>query len=123
MDWDFPGLKTAVKLDGTLNDSSDVDRGWTVELAFPWSGMKSLRADGETVMKAGHTLRIDFSRFEKLAYNGQTPAAHPGWSLNPHGLYDSHIPECFSYVELSSDSVQNPTSPGSTKLHDIVSNM
>lgn len=123
MDWDFPGLKTAVKLDGTLNDNSDVDQGWTVELAFPWSGMKALRKNGATGMKEGDTLRVDFSRFEKLSYNGHTPDAHPGWSLNPHGLYDSHIPECFSYVHLTSTQVENPMSPGSTKLLDIVSNM
>ena len=37
--WDFPGLKTAVWLDGTINDSSDRDRGWTVELALPLVGL------------------------------------------------------------------------------------
>ena len=33
--WDFPGLKHAVFLDGTINDARDRDRGWTVELALP----------------------------------------------------------------------------------------
>ena len=42
LDWDFPGAKTAVHVDGTLNDDSDRDRGWTVELAFPWSEMEVL---------------------------------------------------------------------------------
>ena len=40
--FEFPGLKTAVHVDGTLNEDSDTDRGWTVELAFPWAGMKRL---------------------------------------------------------------------------------
>ena len=31
--WDLPGLKTAVHVDGTINDNTDRDRGWTVELA------------------------------------------------------------------------------------------
>ena len=44
MDWDFPGLQSAVHVDGKLNDSATVDRGWTVELAFPWSGMNAGRA-------------------------------------------------------------------------------
>ena len=35
--WDFPGLQSAVFLDGTINDDRDRDRGWTVELALPWS--------------------------------------------------------------------------------------
>ena len=34
--WEIPGLRSAVHLDGTLNDPSDTDRGWSVELAFPW---------------------------------------------------------------------------------------
>lgn len=101
MDWDFPGLRAAVKLAGTLNDNTDVDKGWTVELAFPWTGMEILLGPGSCPVKAGDKLRIDFSRFEKLSYNGFTPAIHPGWSLNPHGVYDSHIPACFSYVHLS----------------------
>jgi len=35
--WDLPGLKTAVSLAGTLNDPSDTDQGWSVELAIPWA--------------------------------------------------------------------------------------
>ncbi len=37
--WDMAGLRTAVVLDGTLNDPSDEDRGWTVEIAIPWSAL------------------------------------------------------------------------------------
>ena len=38
--WDMVGLRTAVALDGTLNDPSDEDRGWTVEIAIPWSALR-----------------------------------------------------------------------------------
>ena len=38
--WDMAGLRTAVALDGTLNDASDEDRGWTVEIAIPWSALR-----------------------------------------------------------------------------------
>src|SRR4029079_10082199 len=34
-DWEIAGLRSAVHLDGTLNDPSDIDRRWTVQLAFP----------------------------------------------------------------------------------------
>ncbi len=34
--WEIPGLKSAVFVDGTLNDPRDTDRGWSVEIAFPW---------------------------------------------------------------------------------------
>lgn len=105
MDWDFPGLQTAVKLDGVLNDSLTVDKGWTVEVAFPWTGMKSLFGPSALAFKAGDMLRMDLSRFEKLTFNGYTPDIHPGWSLNAHGVYDSHIPECFSIVHLSDEAL------------------
>jgi hypothetical protein len=101
MDWDFPGLTTAVRVDGTINDSSVVDKGWTVELAFPWAGMKALFADRPLPPREGDVLRMSFSRFEALRYLGRTVDPSPGWALNPHGVYDSHIPECFSYVHFT----------------------
>ena len=48
----------------------------------------------------GDVWRMDFSRFEALHYNGLNPSHSPGWALNAHGVYDSHIPECFSFVEF-----------------------
>ncbi len=98
MDWDFPGLETAVQIQGTLNDSSDVDQGWTVELAFPWEGMKILAGDRNVPPRDGDMWRFDFSRFQALHYSGLKAARSPGWSFNAHGVYDSHIPECFTQV-------------------------
>ena len=40
IEWDMAGLQTAVRLDGTLNDPSDEDAGWTVEIAIPWSALR-----------------------------------------------------------------------------------
>lgn len=101
MDWDFPGLQSAVKIDGRINDPSHVDRGWTIELALPWAGMKSLFASRALPPREGDTLRAAFSRFEALRYHGKTVPESPGWALNPHGVYDSHIPECFSYLHFT----------------------
>ena len=36
-----------------------------------------------------------------LRLHGRPVDANPGWSLNAHGAYDSHIPECFSVVEFT----------------------
>jgi hypothetical protein len=101
MDWDFPGLQSAVRVDGRLNDPSHVDRGWTVELAFPWEGMARLFADRVFPPREGDVLRASFSRFEALRSLGRTVSPSPGWALNPHGVYDSHIPECFSYLHFT----------------------
>jgi hypothetical protein len=101
MDWDFPGLQTAVRVDGTLNDGSDVDKGWTVELAYPWNGMEILAQKRPLPPKNGDTWRMDFSRFESLRHSGAQSDLSPGLSLNKHGVYDSHIPECFPYIHFS----------------------
>jgi len=101
MDWDFPGLQTGVRIDGKINAPSQVDRGWTVELAFPWAGMTSLFAGRSLPPPEGDVLRAAFSRFEALRYHGKTVAESPGWALNAHGVYDSHLPECFSFLHFT----------------------
>ncbi len=106
MDWDFPGLEAKVRVDGTLNDESDVDRGWTAEIAFPWRGMEILAGRRPVPPRGGDAWRMDFSRFEKLEPCGVEVNPHPGWALNKHGVYDSHIPECFSFVEFSGEAVR-----------------
>jgi hypothetical protein len=105
LDWDFPGLQAAVHVEGTLNDNTDVDRGWTVELAFPWDGMRTLAQGRALPPKDGDIWRMDFSRFEALHANGRLIDPSVGWSFNKHGLYDSHIPECFTFVHFSDQRV------------------
>ena len=39
-DWTCEGLKSAVCVDGTIEDGSDVDRGWTVEVAIPFAAFE-----------------------------------------------------------------------------------
>ena len=105
MDWDFPGLRTAVRVDGTLNDDRDIDRGWTVELSFPWKGMSALAQGRALPPRAGDIWRMDFSRFEAVIAGGERVRPDPGWALNKHGVYDSHIPECFSLVQFSDERI------------------
>ena len=104
--WDLPGLRTAVFLDGTINDSSDRDRGWTVELAIPWEGLEVLAmADKRSLPPEDHDVwRMDFSRFNQ--YKEAPPSRDPGgWVWSPHGTWDSHVPECFTYIHFSLDDV------------------
>ncbi len=105
LDWDFPGLRHAVHVDGTLNNSADTDRGWTVELALPWKGLRLL-ADGRALPPAGGDVwRIDCSRFEHFDAEGKRLQRAAGWTWNRHGYYDSHIPERFTYVHFSESRV------------------
>ncbi|MFH1567599.1 MAG: carbohydrate-binding family 9-like protein [Gemmatimonadota bacterium] len=102
--YDLPGLEWAVQVDGTLNDSRDRDRGWTVELAFPWEGLKWVAAaDGRSLPpRDGDVWRVDFSRFNQ--YKEAPPAVDSGgWAWSSHGVWDSHVPECFPFIRFSTD--------------------
>ncbi len=106
--WQFPGLRTAVHVDGTLNNDADKDRGWTVELGFPWAGMKWLaKTDARALPpKDGDVWRADFSRFNQ--YKAPSPDNDSGgWVWSRHGIWDSHIPECFPYIHFSTNDVMN----------------
>lgn len=96
--WDYPGLQSAVHVDGTLNNSADRDKGWTVELALPWKGLAILATgDARSIPpKPGDNWRMDFSRFN--TYKGSKDDSG-GWAWSPHGVWDSHVPECFTYVK------------------------
>src|SRR5207245_2578806 len=59
--WEIPGLRSAVRCDGTLNDSTDVDRSWSVELAVPWRVLKEHSARAAPP-RNGDQWRINFSR-------------------------------------------------------------
>lgn len=116
--WDFPKLQSAVYIDGTLNDSKDRDRGWTVELAIPRSGMKLLTmADGRSAPpKNGDIWRMDFSRFNQ--YKEAEPAKDSGgWAWSSHGVWDSHVPEVFPFITFSTEVVSDstPTSPSKSE--------
>lgn len=97
--WDFPGLQTAVKIDGTLNDPSDVDSGWTVELAFPWAGMGPLAGGRALPPREGDTWGLQFARYQKLELMGNV--VHTGWAWNRIGSMDNHAPECFTQLHFS----------------------
>jgi hypothetical protein len=101
LDWDFPGLEHAVHVDGTLNRRNDTDRGWTVELAFPWKGLRLIADGREVPPQNGDIWRIDCSRFQKIGKKGEMLDPCAGWTWNRHGYYDSHIPEVFPYVTFS----------------------
>jgi hypothetical protein len=104
--WDLPGLRVGVAVDGTVNDDTDVDRGWTVELALPWGGFAHLaRADGRALPpNPGDVWRMDFSRFNthRAPPSAGQPDDSGGWAWSPHGVWDSHIPELFPHITFQS---------------------
>ncbi|MFM9910545.1 MAG: carbohydrate-binding family 9-like protein [Chitinophagaceae bacterium] len=98
--YDLPGLQTSVQIEGTLNDNSDIDKGWSLEIAIPWSSL-GLLANGRSVPPAnGDTWTMFLGRFQKLMTGGKEVQPHPATALNSHGIYDTHLPDKWSKIEF-----------------------
>jgi hypothetical protein len=103
--WDFPGLITAVHIDGKLNDDTVVSKGWSVELAFPWQGMKWLAGGRSLPPVEGDTWRIFLGRYEKLMLSGHE--THVGWSWDKIGSGDNHYPEKFTPITFTEQYIED----------------
>jgi hypothetical protein len=76
-----------------------------VELAFPWEGLRWLATDGRALPpRDGDVWRMDFSRFNTS--KAPAPAKDSGgWVWTRHGTWDSHIPECFAFVQFTTNAL------------------
>ena len=108
--YNTPGMKTAVSIQGTLNNPNDTDKGWTVEMFIPF--MAVTMGNVAKVPADGEFWRIDFSRVEwdvevkdgkyvKLkGANGKNLPEH-NWVWSPQGVINMHYPERWGYLFFS----------------------
>ena len=94
MDWAAPGMKVAVNVSGTLNDSTDEDAGWTVEIAIPFSALKDL--DLKNPPRAGEEWRLNLSR----VYRETKESKSQFWTWAPQGEVNMHVPEKWGVVKF-----------------------
>lgn len=92
--WEMPGLKTAVVVHGTLNHPGDRDKGWTVEIAMPWSAFASRLPVTPPV--AGTEWRVNFSRVEWTAGKPH----EDNWVWSPQGVINMHVPTEWGYLKF-----------------------
>lgn len=104
--WDIVGLRTAVHVAGTLNDPSDQDKGWSVELALPWKALAAY-AHQPTPPRDGDRWRVNFSRVEwqhevvEGRYRKKAGPREDNWVWSPQGVIDMHQPDKWGYVQFS----------------------
>jgi hypothetical protein len=128
--WEVIGLKTAVKVNGTLNDPTDTDRGWTVEIRWPFAGVNELTAV-PVPPRDGDQWRINFSRVEwDITTDGgkyQKVKGRPehNWVWSPQGVIDMHRPERWGYLQFSAAAPgtvpfkPDPTADARDTLHRL----
>jgi hypothetical protein len=103
--WEIPGLRTAVHIQGTLNDPSDRDRGWTVEIAFPWKALGEF-AHKVAPPNPGDEWRVNFSRVEwqheviEGAYRKVPNVREDNWVWSPQGTINMHVPEKWGRIRF-----------------------
>lgn len=98
LDYDLPGLAVRTHYDGTLNDPSTLDRGWTAEITIPWAGLVDLANGRSLSPRPGDTWGIFMGRFQQLQTRGPAETATAGWAAHRFGVADTHVPECFTQV-------------------------
>jgi hypothetical protein len=103
--WMPIGAKSATGINGTINDPSDKDKDWTIEIALPLKGINA----GNKAPVDGAVWRFDTQRtnydlvFKNGAYEKGTDAAgkvvpqqNTAWS--PPGMNDIPFPERWGYL-------------------------
>ena len=106
--WEIPGLKTATRVNGKLNDPNELDESWTVELAIPWKALEA-RAHQPIPPKDGDRWRVNFSRVEwehlidSGTYKKVPKKPEANWVWSPQGAIDMHRPERWGYVQFFND--------------------
>ncbi|WP_270229951.1 carbohydrate-binding family 9-like protein [Parabacteroides bouchesdurhonensis] len=109
--WELTGMKSAVYVDGTLNNPKDTDKSWSAEVFIPWSTIyQTMR--GKEKPQPGEQIRVNFSRVEwttevqdgkyvKVPIQGEDNIREYNWVWAPTGVINIHMPEYWGYVQLS----------------------
>jgi hypothetical protein len=120
--WDMKGVLSAVSIQGTLNNPSDVEQGWLLEVAIPWTVFKEVtQMDGDL---AGKFWRMGFSRvnwdfdisegqyYRKKGADGNYLPEY-NWVWSEQKVINMHEPEKWGYVYFS------PKTPGENDSFSI----
>ncbi|MFK7771638.1 MAG: carbohydrate-binding family 9-like protein [Saprospiraceae bacterium] len=110
--WNIPNIKSAIHIEGTLNNAKDEDQYWAVEMAIPWSALIEF-ASPPKLPKDGDQWRVNFSRVDwtmdtkngnyQKAIDPKTSKPFPAdnWVWSPTGFINMHMPEQWGFVQFS----------------------
>lgn len=127
--FNIKGINSAVKIFGSINNPSDKDEKWTVEIAMPWNSLLETKQKSRRIPMDGEIWRINFSRVqwetevvdgkyvkEKDPKTGRNLPEN-NWVWSPQGRIDMHMPEKWGYV-MFSDSIQNKETQEDFEIKD-----
>jgi hypothetical protein len=94
-EYDLPGIKTAVSVDGSVNAEDDPDRQWTVEIAIP---IDDLVDENYMILPGKTEWRINFYRIER-----KRTGESMGYAWSPTGAR-FHKPAVFGVLGFGSQN-------------------
>lgn len=106
--FELAGLRSAVRLMGTLNDPSDHDEGWEVAIAIPWRALHQV-AGVPCPPAPGDVWRINFSRVQWTLdvvdghYVKREGVPEDNWVWSPQGMVDMHQPERWGFLHFQTE--------------------
>jgi len=86
--WTCQGLKSAVVLDGTIDDRKDKDKGFTMEIAVPFAAL------GRQTPKSNERWRANLYRIDLMPPPQEFMSWAPTWQV-PAAF---HVPETFGTI-------------------------
>ncbi len=109
--WEIKGLKSGVKVKGTINQPDDRDEAWTLEVAIPFSAICFGRKR-ENPPSDGDQYRVNFSRvqYDIEIIDGKYTKAKDStgkelpcynWVWSPQGVINMHFPERWGYAQFT----------------------
>lgn len=112
---ELKGLRSAVKIDGELNNPSADNKSWSVEVVIPFTTLKECHENRRAPL-AGEYYRLNFSRVQwlvdvvdnkyQLRINPATGSKYPedNWVWAPTGVINIHYPEQWGFLFFTDDA-------------------
>ncbi|MGL6173153.1 MAG: carbohydrate-binding family 9-like protein [Cellulosilyticaceae bacterium] len=107
--FDIQGMRTAVHIEGELNNPKADNKRWMIEVVMPFEVLKQC-ANPSRVPEFGEYWRVNFSRVQwqvDITEEGYTKRINPGtnkpypednWVWAPTGVINIHYPELWGFV-------------------------
>ncbi|UKN01466.1 family 10 glycosylhydrolase [Paracrocinitomix mangrovi] len=114
-EWNLNELKSAVNIEGTINDPSDTDIKWSVEMAIPMKALLTLKNKPRKTPVNGESWRINFSRVQwqheivdgkyKRKFVKNNSMGEDNWSWTNQKAINMHAPEMWGYLFFSDSAI------------------
>ncbi len=109
--WDLDELKSAVSINGTLNNPDDIDSCWTVEMAIPIDRIMQLKNAEKTFPAEEEQWKVNFSRvnwefdlnngvYDRKKVNGKYLPEYY-WVWSNQGVINMHEPEKWGIIQFT----------------------